>query len=96
MNPYSGAAYGLYPLITLMRANGRLKDGMKVGVWENYHKNGQLQETGNFSNGALDGPSERYHENGQLRQKGSYANNDKCGEWTEYGEAVSHRSCPAG
>ena len=84
MNPYSGPAYGLYPSINLMRANGRLKDGMKVGAWENYHKNGQLKGTGNFSNGELDGPYETYYESGQLQKKTNYSNSELDGPYETY------------
>ena len=40
-----------------------------------------------------DGPYEDYHDNGQLREKGTLKDNEKCGEWLEWGETVTHDPC---
>ena len=72
---------------------GTYKDGKLNGPYEEYYDNGQLEGKGTFKDGVMDGPSEGYHYNGQLREKGTLKDNEKCGEWLEQGETVTHDPC---
>ena len=64
-----------------------------VGPYEDYHDNGQLFQKGTYKDGKPDGPSEYYYDNGQLESKGTLKDNEKCGEWLEQGETVTHDPC---
>jgi antitoxin component YwqK of YwqJK toxin-antitoxin module len=63
------------------------------GPYEDYHDNGQLFQKGTYKDGKPDGPSEYYYDNGQLESKGTLKDNEKCGEWLEQGETVTHDPC---
>ena len=43
--------------------------------------------------GPPDGPYEEYYPSGQLSWKGTYKDGEKCGEWYEDGETVTHDPC---
>jgi len=44
----------------------------KEGLWEYFHKNGQLKEVGHFVNDLRDGPWKYFRENGQIEERGKY------------------------
>ncbi len=51
--------------------------GLKHGLFETYHENGQLSYKGNYKDGKLDGLYETYFENGQLEFKSNYKDGKK-------------------
>ena len=73
-------------------SDGPYEDGTFEKI-EDYWDNGQLNLKGTKKNGKLDGPYEWYYEDGQLRFKGTYKDGQKCGEWVEEGETVTHDPC---
>ena len=60
------------------------KKGIKNGLYESFHLNGQLKVKENFKDGKEDGLSETYDENGQLSQKGNYKDGKRDGLWESY------------
>ncbi len=65
--------------------NSELK-GNRIGYWEVYYNNGNLNYKGNYNNdGQQIGYWEYYYSNGNLNSKGNY---DNCGKiigcWEEY------------
>jgi len=46
-----------------------------------------------FGGGPPDGPYESYYENGQLQVKGTYKDGERCGEWLDFSETVTHDPC---
>ena len=50
------------------------KKGIKNGLYESFHPNGQLESKGNYKNGNLDGLYEYYYGDGQLESKVCYKN----------------------
>ena len=49
------------------------------GLWENFRKNGKLEERGNWKSNKLEGVSEFFDENGQLIQISTYIDGKKDG-----------------
>ena len=80
-----------YPDGTL-RAEGRYRNGRRVGRWRFYFPNGDLEQTGVFNNrGEHDGEWIWYHPNGQKHIVQTYANGLGDGRFTEFlddGETV--------
>ena len=52
--------------ITTGDEQGSLENGMRVGPWVTYHKNGQLHYKGTYKNGKRDGPWATYFEDGTV------------------------------
>ena len=52
------------------------KKGIKNGLYESFHPNGQLESKGNYKNGNLDGLYEYYYGDGQLESKVCYKNGE--------------------
>ena len=50
------------------------EQGLKHGLWEKYHSNGNLMYKENWGNGNTNGLSERYYSNGNLWFKACYSN----------------------
>ena len=81
------------------------KDGRYDGPFEFYYDNGQLGSKGTYKqeprpekmgvrvNVNFDGPFESYYEDGQINEKGIYKDGERCGEWLEEGETVTHDPC---
>ena len=64
----------------------KFKDGVQIGVWEKYHKNGKASLKAFLVNGLMDGPVLRYYKSGLIEVKGQYKNDSKEGKWTFYSE----------
>ncbi|MBE7635106.1 hypothetical protein G1K66_12010 [Tenacibaculum finnmarkense] len=57
----------------------------KVGLWKEYHENGNIKEIGTYDDkGYRTGSWKSYHENGMPYQIGQYSNNMKIGYWEHY------------
>jgi antitoxin component YwqK of YwqJK toxin-antitoxin module len=59
---------------------------IRDGLFQEYHKNGNLASEGNYNNGLEDGLWKDYHENGQIASEGNYLNGNEIGEWYFYDE----------
>ena len=59
-----------------------------VGIWKEYHKNGQLSSQGNYKDFKHDGLWRTYHDNGQLRSEELYKDGELISEtwWDKNGE----------
>ena len=66
------------------RINQYTEDGKKIGYWEEYYSNGNLDSKGSYINGLEEGYWEFYHLNGSLRCRGSYVNGKADGYWEDY------------
>ena len=66
--------------------NQYTEDGVKIGYWEEYYSDGELDNRGSYLNGNLDGIWEFFHENGKLWSKGMYKNDKEEGIWKYYKE----------
>lgn len=73
--PFSGKVTG--------KKQGQLKIGIKEGLWNYYHDNGQLHEKGSYKKNIKDGNWVSYKETGELIYKGSYNQGIKEGYWIE-------------
>lgn len=92
--------YPCHPMVAEAIRSGRMNRMMKVvclkvnvnekgereGLWEQYYKNGQLREKGNYKNDKLEGWGEWYYENGQLAEKTNYKKDKREGLWEWYYE----------
>ena len=58
--------------VLLQRAT--FEKGIKSGLYESFHPNGQLKSKGNYKDGKEDGLREWYDENGRLQSKECYKN----------------------
>ena len=56
------------------------RKGLKTGLWEWYHDNGQLHWKCSYKNGLEEGVYEEYYEYGQLYSKYFYKNGLREGE----------------
>jgi len=61
-------------------------DNKKIGYWEFYWPNGELNYKGEYINGKINGPWEFYYYNGELHYKGEFIDNRMNGEWEYYYE----------
>ena len=59
----------------------RLDDGTKVGLWTQWHKNGQRQIEVEMKNGKAEGRMTLWHENGQKQTEGEMKNDKHEGPW---------------
>jgi hypothetical protein len=84
--PFSGTVTGQY--------QGKVKNGRKVGRWDEYHKGGWLSFTGTYKDGIRDGLWESYGKNGQLASKGHYKYAIREGFWEFYKEDGTKRYTP--
>jgi antitoxin component YwqK of YwqJK toxin-antitoxin module len=79
------------------RANYQPKtDGGKLdGLYESYHKNGQLDRKGNYKDGRPDGLFIGYYENGQPAFKVNYKNGREDGiyKWYDENGQLTSKSC---
>jgi len=68
-----------------VRVQRNLGNGKREGLWETYHKNGQLLFKGTYKNGKKDGVFEKYWDNGQLdRKEITWKNGRRDGVWEFY------------
>ena len=63
---------------------GKLKKGLKVGLWKTWFQNGTLETTQEFSNGFLSGNFQKFDVNGNLIEKGKFKKGKKHGKWINY------------
>ena len=54
------------------------------GLWEVYHKNGNIRYKGEYVNGKRHRPWTWYYSNGNLRYKGEFKNARQIGFWVFY------------
>ncbi len=54
------------------------------GVYQVFHKNGQLQFQGKFVENKLQGETKTYYENGKLKEEVIFVDNEENGPFTEY------------
>jgi antitoxin component YwqK of YwqJK toxin-antitoxin module len=62
--------------------------GLKQGVWQKYHENGQLQYEGYYDDGEREGVHRMWYPNGQLRIDNNYMDDKEYGTqlwFDEYG-----------
>ncbi len=64
--------------------NQRNDKGQRVGYWEEYYSNGNLQYKASYKDGKMDGLWEWYWDNGNPFYKGYYKNDQKNGLWEYY------------
>ena len=72
------------PIVDGKHINQYTHDGKKIGIWERYHKNGQLWSKGLFKDDKKEGIWEYYHYDGQLSSKGLYKDGKYDGIWESY------------
>ncbi len=70
--PYSGEALCSYLINGQNSVKGKIKNGLKVGKWSEWHPNGQLKSKYSYIDGSLNGVITEWHENGAIRTKGHY------------------------
>lgn len=69
------------------REAGRYRSGRRIGVWTQWHRNGQRATEGERSWVEASGASERqgewltWHENGTLRSRGRWVDGERQGPW---------------
>jgi|GEM_PF-6689111 len=76
--------YRLYDHGKLLREQGQLQLGLKVGKWYNWYPNGFLRETYFFRSGLREGRYISYYPNGTYRERGRYKHDKKHGKWYIY------------
>ena len=60
------------------------KDGIREGLYESFHLNGQLEMRGNFIDGKEDGLKESYYDEGQLEVRGNFIDGKMVGLFEVY------------
>ena len=66
-------------------ASGHLLKDIRVGQWEIFHRNGQLECTGKYTKGTFTGIWRFYYPTGKLRSEGRFdLKGRKTGLWTTY------------
>jgi len=66
-------------------AAGHLSNGVRVGTWELFHRNGKLESTGEYVNGVRVGTWRFFFPTGELRSEGRFDRmGKKIGLWTTY------------
>lgn len=72
---------------------GKFKNGLRVGVWKTWHKNGILATDQNWHNGLRSGLYSRFDTNGNLIEKGRFIANYKTGKWinTENQDTITYK-----
>jgi len=66
---------------------GSYKDNKRIGVWKEYHKNGNLKSSITYVNGKPEGPTISYYENGKVREEGTWKQNRWVGAYKSFDEA---------
>ena len=74
--PFSGKLNGIW--------NGKIKDGRRIGLWKEYHENGQIKSKGKYISGKKEGYWENYHENGQIKSKVNFKNDYEDGVFNSF------------
>ncbi|MCC8425912.1 hypothetical protein [Mucilaginibacter sp. UR6-11] len=69
---------------TYLEYAGFFLNGVKVGTWIDYDKNGKKVFMYTFVNNKVKGPFQAYNSSGQLIQKGNLDDNKKEGDWETY------------
>lgn len=59
---------------------------IKHGLFQEYHRNGQLISEGAYVHGVEHGPWKDHFPNGQLAAEGTYENGKEVGEWRYWNE----------
>lgn len=72
-----------------IKEKGECMGSQKVGLWEKYHENGVISETGyyatsDYTESMKHGLWKTYYPNGQLRTTGEYAKGIRHGQWIKY------------
>jgi antitoxin component YwqK of YwqJK toxin-antitoxin module len=60
---------------------GQYYENKKIGVWKDYHCNGNLKTKITYVNGRPDGPASKYYENGKLKEEGIWKISKWVGEY---------------
>ena len=63
-----------------------LDDGIHVGHWIAWHKNGQKATEGVFKNGSAEGRWSGWYTTGQKRMEGELEDGEEEGRWTYWNE----------
>lgn len=63
---------------------GTYKDGVKHGVWIEYHSNGKVKSTKTYKRGKVNGPVKEYYENGKRFMEGNKKDYRWIGEVRSY------------
>ena len=66
------------------KAHGHFENGLPIGYWKFYHKNGELHWEGNYPNSQMSGFFSMYYESGRVRERGHYENCQRDGYWNFY------------
>ena len=83
--PYSGANLCIYLSNGQYHNKGKMKNGLRDGVWSFWHENGQIEQKINYKNGALDGKfTEWYENNGQIEREVNFKDDELDGKWTAW------------
>ena len=78
-------------------SKGSMKNGIRVGIWVLYYKNGQLWSKSSFNDiGQSDGLFVEYWDDGQLMFKGEYRKGLAEGYWEGYNRDGSVREYKTG
>ena len=67
-----------------MAEKGVFDNGLKVGVWKQWHENGGLQQYEVWENGFKNGRFLTFDPNGTIMIEGSYRNNLKSDRWIDH------------
>ena len=72
-----------------LKEKGECMGIQKVGLWELYHENGLISETGyyatsDYTKSMKHGLWKTYYRDGQLRTTGEYAKGIRHGQWIKY------------
>lgn len=76
----TGKAFAYY-LNGKKSVEGEFEGDAKNGLWQYFHDNGQLAETGNYETGLRTGTWQRYHPNTVLKSKGLFINDVEDSVW---------------
>ncbi len=64
--------------------NQRDENGLKHGLWKEYHFNGQLRSRGKFNKGRPNGRWEFYQDDGSIKYIRCFINGERNGVWEEH------------
>ncbi len=67
-----------------VQVRGTYDEGVKVGLWEWFAKDGSKDLRGEFKNDQRDGKWEQWHPNGQLASVGFYERDLRTGKWEKW------------
>lgn len=77
-------SYAKYYRSDQIAEKGTFNYGLKIGIWQNWYENGQLNALESWKNGYKDGEFITYETNGDILTIGKYRNNLKVGKWINY------------